>query len=337
MKCIKLNNMLVIVMAASMALPAHANLGSWFKALASLDKNKAKRVLCIGCTAGACIYALAKVPAAQKKIRVLKRWVQQLKPHVQQDVAACVGVAETQGRRKTMEDAYVIDRKADFALYGVFDGHGGRKVADFAAQNLPTVLRHSYAKIGNTDTALRQSFLEIHKQLGDAHGAQTQGCTAVVALVKDGKITVANAGDSRAVLARDGKAFALSDDHKPHRPDEKARIENLGGKVVHYGVPRVQGDLAVSRALGDKALNPYVTPEPEIMRTILTTKDEFLILACDGVWDVMNNQQAVDIVKDAFAQKQTATQASAILRNMAFKRGSQDNITAMVVRLTPVQ
>jgi protein phosphatase 1G len=135
------------------------------------------------------------------------------------------------------------------------------------------------------------------------HGAGGQGCTAVAALVRGGRLVVANTGDSRAVLSVRGRAEPLSQDHKPVLLEEAARIARAGGFVRDN---RVNGALAVSRTLGDldfkrnAALPPHeqmVVATPDVRAFDLADGDEFLILACDGVWDVMSSQEAVDFVR----------------------------------------
>ena len=128
----------------------------------------------------------------------------------------------------------------------------------------------------------------------------SDGTTAIVATVHDGKVTVANAGDSRCILVRrGGTALALSDDHKPSREDEVTRIRDLGGKVIYWGRWRVQGVLAVSRAIGDVNLQPYITAVPEVMHHDIGANDLFLVLATDGLWDVMSNDDvAVFVTKN---------------------------------------
>ena len=248
-----------------------------------------------------------------------------------------VGFSEMRGRRPTMEDAHTIVVMDNYAWYGLYDGHGGRKVADFAAENLHKNVISSLQGTNDVHVALRKGFEELNAQLDSVtFDVQGQGSTAVVALVKDGTLIVANLGDSRVVVSHAGKAIALTDDHKPDRADEKARIEKLGGKVIEYGVPRVQGILAVSRALGDKALHPYVSFEPEIRQKELDPDDEFMIIACDGVWDVVSNQEAVDMVKQALSDCATdLNKAAEALRDEAFDRGSGDNISVIIVRLAP--
>ncbi len=246
------------------------------------------------------------------------------------------GVAEMQGRRSTMEDAHCIEVNEKYGFFGLYDGHGGRDVADYAATTLH--INCDLAECATHDdvkNALEKGFLKTHEDLDTADfDARWQGCTAVVALVRDGQLYVAHAGDSRAVLCCAGKAVALTDDHKPGRPDEKQRIEDLGGEVVFWGAWRVNGNLAVSRALGDKHSAPHVIPNPEITQRTLMPQDAFMILACDGVWDVFDNQEAVDIVKESMQNKpRNLDHAAATLRDAAYEKGSTDNISVIVVGL----
>ncbi|KAL4450727.1 hypothetical protein ABPG77_001083 [Micractinium sp. CCAP 211/92] len=141
----------------------------------------------------------------------------------------------------------------------------------------------------------------------DDYLGPSAGCTAVCAVVRGGELFVANAGDSRCVLSRAGRAVAMTQDHKPMDTDEYARIMKAGGFVADG---RVNGSLNLSRALGDleykqtKELGPeeqMVTALPEIRRETLQPGDEFLILACDGIWDVLTNQEAVDFVRERLA------------------------------------
>lgn len=132
------------------------------------------------------------------------------------------------------------------------------------------------------------------------------GCTAVLAVMKGRELFVANAGDSRAVLGRAGQAVALSEDHKPASTSEKQRITDAGGFVSEVGgVTRVNGNLNLSRAIGDLRYKgngdippekQIITAQPDVRRVSLTPADRFLLLACDGIWDVMSNQQAVEFV-----------------------------------------
>ncbi|PPA62309.1 Protein phosphatase 2C family protein [Cryptosporidium hominis] len=142
-----------------------------------------------------------------------------------------------------------------------------------------------------------------------ACGPEHCGTTAVVAVILPDEtgdtpyLIVANAGDSRAVLSRSGQAIALSHDHKPELPLENERILKAHGTVENG---RVDGNLNMSRTLGDlqyksdSSLTPEeqkITAFPDVRIIPLTNEDEFIVLACDGIWDVVDNQLCVDIVR----------------------------------------
>ena len=189
---------------------------------------------------------------------------------------------------------------------------------------------------------------------GDANPpavAQLQaGCTAVVAVLHGHDLYVANAGDSRAVLCRGGQAFALSEDHKPGQEGERSRIMAAGGFLSNIGgVTRVNGNLNLSRAIGDlkyktnSGLPPneqIITAEPDVKHVVLTHNDPFFLLACDGVWDVMTNQQACEFVSERLEQnRDLKTISSELLDACLASNPSEtqgvgcDNMTAIIVRL----
>ncbi len=254
--------------------------------------------------------------------------------HVVADNRHAYGLAQLQGKRPTMEDAHCVEMRKNHAFFGLFDGHGGRCVADYVAQNLYSNIIKQAQHAHDLSAALRGGYQNTDKNLEQALGApvaQQQGTTAVSLMIRDGMLYVANAGDSRAVLCRAGKAVALSHDHKPNRPDEKNRIKKLGGRILWLGCWRVQGVLAISRAIGDHELAPYVIPDPEVCCETITNDDEFVILACDGVWDVLTNQEAIDLVRNFLKHEHNFAHAAQKLVQTAFKRGSTDNISAIVV------
>ncbi|CAI6005780.1 unnamed protein product [Closterium sp. NIES-65] len=139
----------------------------------------------------------------------------------------------------------------------------------------------------------------VHEPLA----AETVGSTSVVLVVTAHHLVVGNCGDSRAVLCRGGKAVPLSKDHKPEREDEMKRVEKAGGRVIFWNGYRVLGVLAMSRAIGDRYLKPYVIPEPEVTITQRHPDDELVVLASDGLWDVISNEAAVDIARRCLAQR----------------------------------
>ena len=244
-----------------------------------------------------------------------------------------------QGARPYNEDVACghCDLDREQAFFGCFDGHAGKRAALWAKENLPEnvfrhLKRHSPADaliIAFADT--NADFLK-HAWLGDWN----DGCTATTALLLGTDLYVANAGDSRAVLCRRGDApgMPLSVDHKPSVPSEAARIKARGGTVVTpaRGCARINGSLATSRGFGDKSFTKYITAEPDIRHRKLEAGDDFLILATDGLWDVLSNEQAATIVLTS----PTVAAAARALTAEAWRLGSLDNITALVIDLRPL-
>jgi protein phosphatase 1G len=180
------------------------------------------------------------------------------------------------------------------------------------------------------------------------------GCTSVVALKHGAELYVANAGDSRGVLCRGGQAIALSEDHKPAQEGERRRIINAGGFLSEIGgVCRVNGNLNLSRAIGDLKyktntdLPPreqIITAEPDVSHVTLQPDDRFFLLACDGVWDVMSNQQAVDFVSQRLDQGRTIPEICSQLLDACLaddpkeaKGVGCDNMTVIIVLLSQQQ
>lgn len=232
-------------------------------------------------------------------------------------------LSSMQGWRVEMEDAHsahigLPGGNKDWSFFGVFDGHAGSKASLYCAEQLLESIttnedfRNIKASNGQESStvtkALRRGFLELDSRLRQLPEIETgedkSGTTVTSVLVSPSQIYFANCGDSRAVLARGGKVAFSTQDHKPTNPAEKERIQNAGGSVM---IQRVNGSLAVSRALGDfdyksssgrGQCEQLVSPEPDIHIEDRTESDEFLVLACDGIWDVMSNEDVCDFVRD---------------------------------------
>lgn len=251
--------------------------------------------------------------------------------HASEQYHTIFGAAQTCGHRRSMEDAHHVEISGTCAFFGLYDGHGGADMARFAARTLHTYIKPDDKDSRTISQQLHTAFIKTHHNF---HTDQRQGCTALVAYIHQGHLFVANAGDSRAVLCNAGTAVPLSVDHKPSRADEKQRIERCGGHVTQrYNTARVNGSLAVSRALGDKYLHRLVIPDPEISCIKLARNDEFLILACDGLWDVVDNQSAVNLVKKALQADNDLVAAARLLQDTALVRGSKDNISVIIIDL----
>jgi protein phosphatase 2C family protein 2/3 len=259
------------------------------------------------------------------------------------------GQSSMQGWRERMEDAYVtvqlnssLSRGLDIkngimnlkqewdclGLFGVFDGHGGAHVANFCARHLPREMEAAGWRGRSVAEALHESFHSLDNSLQDSafseelmscgasssdQPAHSCGCTAAACCVmRTGEVIVANAGDCRVVLSRQGVAQDLSQDHKPNLPKEHARIRNAGGQLTEKATGkrrktiRINGGLNVSRTIGDhkykqnESLPPnsqMVSCTPDMMTFRRSPQDEFMVIACDGVWDVLSSQQVVDAVR----------------------------------------
>ena len=205
--------------------------------------------------------------------------------------------------RKTMEDAHVVkvpymgDGTAGF--FAVYDGHGGNEAAVEAANSLHVILEAEIKSKGSIKEAFESAYAKVDESLKST--ATDRGSTAVTCLIqKKGmapKIHIANAGDARAILCRNGRAVRLTQDHKPSVESEKKRITDSGGFITN---DRVNSILGVSRALGDHLLKKWVISTPYYIESDLQEGDSMMIIACDGVWDVIEDSEAIDIARGQF-------------------------------------
>lgn len=297
------------------------------------------------------------------------------------------GMTSVCGRRRDMEDAVAIhpsfcgqnpNSPSGLHFFGVYDGHGCSHVATRCMDRMHEIVKSEFDNGDSSpwEQILSESFSKMDKEVVECSAAggksgspvsacrcelQTPQCdavgsTAVVAVVTPDKIVVSNCGDSRAVLCRNGVAIPLSVDHKPNRPDELNRIQEAGGRVIFWDGPRVLGVLAMSRAIGDNYLKPYVISDPEVTVTDRSPDDECLILASDGLWDVVSNETACGVARMCLQSRKPASpprspgndiavteaetssdkacsDASILLTKLALARHSTDNVSVVVVDL----
>lgn len=244
-----------------------------------------------------------------------------------------------------MEDAVVAEHVSQYvSVFAVFDGHGGDFCSRWAANELPRRLR-LVARLHHTPATEAEEVQAAATSLGDSlrqmdddlrregRKAWSCGTTAVALLVSPRCLTVANLGDSRAVLCRKGNPLPMSKDHKPRGPTERYRILQAGACIIDG---RVNGDLALSRALGDfrhknvPGLPPSKQPvssDPELRCMMRMRDDGFLLLACDGVWDVMSSADAVDFVVNDFL---SPTHQLAVAKLSSFVDGHATGLGCMV-------
>ncbi|KAK9070346.1 hypothetical protein SSX86_010747 [Deinandra increscens subsp. villosa] len=285
------------------------------------------------------------------------------------------------GRARVMEDEISVKMNLcrpeingykPVHFFGVFDGHGGHHVSALCKENMHVIMEEELMRVKVTAAerltggeleevwrkAINRSFERMDEMaltLCQCDGLENfmvcrchpqlslVGSTAVVVLLTQEYIIVGNSGDSRAVLCRNGKAVPLSVDHKPDREDERARIEALGGRILFAGNgSRVEGVLAMTRAIGDRFLKQVVTSEPEFMLMKREAEDTSLILASDGLWDVLSSELTCEVVHKCQQENLRSNMVgeggalyptAALLVRLAMGRRSTDNISVIVVDL----
>ncbi|KAL9647707.1 hypothetical protein ABK040_015196 [Willaertia magna] len=268
--------------------------------------------------------------------------------------------ASSIGKRPTMEDEHFFLKNIDetlnigspykvHSMFGVFDGHCGSECAEFCRKNLYKLIGKNKHFLTNVETAFNDAFeacdFQFRAECDSTHKKTVivdenyefyaySGCTATVCLLRNDQLIIANLGDTRCVMAHAGNAVQLTQDHKPTRKDERKRIEKYGG-LVTFG--RINGTLAVSRAFGDYEFkergSELVSIKPELSVLQITRDSDFIIVACDGLWDVMSSQEAVYLVYQLLAQFRDAKMACEKLVETAISSGSMDNVTVILILL----
>jgi protein phosphatase 1G len=265
------------------------------------------------------------------------------------------GVCAMKGWRKRMEDPHITDiskgENGRFNIFGVFDGHGGKEVAQFVSNHFTeSFLKNEKIKKNNIKQAICDTFLKMDELMFQKEGIEelksiskkcqeedkiffeknnvveteldlymksllkkdeniafSRGCTACVCVIDTltGKIFFANAGDSRVILCKKGKAYRMSVDHKPELELESNRIKKADGWVSEYG--RINGNLNLSRTLGDleyknnKNLPPQeqiITAYPDVVDDKIGEDNDFIVIGCDGIWDCIQDQDVCDIITE---------------------------------------
>jgi len=272
----------------------------------------------------------------------------------------------------------------------VFDGHGGDECSNYLVDTLPHQIReHMYAERSALTAAiessrsmarpeqatedaaselmrkiLKKAYLKTDKDFITPKNAPQSGSTAATLIIMGRRLFAANVGDSRVVLCRTGgQCVELTSDHKPSRPDEAARVRAAGGFILHK---RVMGELAITRAFGDKSFKmgikamledeadeiarglnenseakdltaPLVSAEPEIASLVMSHSDEFLLLACDGLFDVFRSQDAIALARqELIAHRGEPAEVARILSDQAIRvRRSRDNVSILIIVLRP--
>jgi len=273
------------------------------------------------------------------------------------------GLSSMQGWRLEMEDAHsaiigIPDIGETVSWFAVFDGHAGSRVSYHCSNHLLDCItsndqfRDAIKKenelsedelMEKVKSGVLKGFLELDEKLRKipevANGEDKSGTTAICVLISNNYIIFSNCGDSRGVLSGDGsKPIVVTQDHKPSNPPELERIQDAGGSVM---LQRVNGSLAVSRALGDfeyknvdgkGPTEQLVSPEPEFYKKKRDhASDEFLVLACDGVWDVMTNEDICSFVSARMSVTDNLEQIANEVIDTCLHKGSRDNMSIIII------
>lgn len=259
-----------------------------------------------------------------------------------------VGVAENKNAnfRRTMEDVHTyvenFASRLDWGYFAIFDGHAGNQASKWCGSNLHSIIEKKILEDENKDVrdVLNDSFVYADKHINSQLEGNS-GCTAAVGVLRwevpdnlpselidlyqhKRMLYTANVGDTRIVLFRNGHSVRLTYDHKASDSIEMQRVEQAGGLIMKS---RVNGMLAVTRSLGDKFFDSLVVGNPFTTSVEITTDDRFLILACDGLWDVIDDQEACEMIKDM----DNSDEAAKTLVRHALENGTTDNVTVMVI------
>jgi serine/threonine protein phosphatase PrpC len=263
-----------------------------------------------------------------------------------------VGLAEMNGWRNSMEDAHIIHGQDSWGFFAVFDGHGGSQCSSFVSKRMKEELVSK--GMPKDDDTMRSLVMQLDGEFLESK--QPSGSTGTFAIVQpesaEGRmhLRIGNIGDSRVLLGRadgtmvegTGTDGGLTTDHKPDNADERARIQRTGGTVEFVqGVPRVNGDLAVSRAFGDEhhkksgpsAEEQPVSAVPEFTSLSCDSTD-FLMLVCDGISEgTFPNREVVQLAAAELRKgdRPDPGAAATSICNMALDKGSTDNLSCMIV------
>ncbi|KAI9174869.1 hypothetical protein LWI28_023939 [Acer negundo] len=290
------------------------------------------------------------------------------------------GLISVIGRRRVMEDTVavaVVGKLESFDFFAVYDGHGGSYSSEMCRDRLHLIIsdeveerRKRRRMTSRRDgvscdgeggggggeggleywgEVMAASFAKMDEEVNNIEereypeAVESEGSTAVVVMVGEEELVVANCGGSRAVMYRGGMALPLSRDHKPDSLDEKERVEAAGGRVING---HVLGVLATSRSIGDRSLKPYVISKPEVTVSERRETDEFIVIGSDGLWDIVSNELACEVVRRCLngelenmkfpentSTGNRAAEAASLLAEMAIARGGRDNISVVVVEL----
>lgn len=234
--------------------------------------------------------------------------------------------------------------KAPINYFAVYDGHGGKFVSTYLHEHLPHYFMDKRTEYPLKKTTIQKLYTYVQNELRTKHfnkACETGSTCCIVIQYKENDsqyLNILNTGDSRAILCRNNIAVQLTKDHKPHLYEEKARIKSLGGEITFDGFDwRTESGLSVSRAFGDLNAEPIVTCIPDVYKYKLTKDDKFMIVACDGLYDVLTSDYIINFVLENCYDPYTGQRINKNINiakklgNHAIVKGSTDNISIICV------
>ena len=234
----------------------------------------------------------------------------------------------------------VVFQKGRNIFAGVYDGHGGKLTSNFIKQNIVNIYSNIQTNSITERLALTYKKLEsdLYNYYKSIQGKDMSGSTACSVMVTPTTIYVANTGDSRCILSKEGKAIALTIDHKPNNSVEYKRIQDNNEKnaVSYTGVYRI-GGLAVSRVFGDfyiKDRYKSVIYNPDIFVAKRNEYQDFLVIASDGLYDVMSNQEIVNFIHEQFKTTfNLNTVAKKLVYYSIYTKNTMDDVSVIIILL----
>jgi len=257
-----------------------------------------------------------------------------------------IDVAQHLGYRSSQEDRYSSSLVGnEYCIISVFDGFGGDDVSDYLSFFFHCEVRSALKKEATTEGALNAAVHIMEEKLVGKHIGQ--GSTPCSVMIQGKTIISTNVGDSRAVLCRQGgAALDLTRDHTPYDPIEKDRLEKAGlstqrigefgkdGKPIPgKGCVRINHGITLARAIGYSSDRPGITPEPEIKIFDLMEDDEFVVAACDGIWDVMSSEDVVCLITQKQTEDAERKKIPSLVIQEALSHGAIDNLTVVILWL----
>lgn len=241
------------------------------------------------------------------------------------------------GKRPTNEDNHLIYKNNIYEVYGIFDGHGGKDVSLFLKTIIQQLLNNNAFKIPLRKDNVKNICFFLQNKIKENSKLSIQGSTCLLLFKYDNKIQIINIGDSRCIICSNNKPLQITRDHKPIDPLEAERIKKMGGKITFDGLNYRINGLSLSRAFGD-CETEYTKPYPEIHTKILTNKDKFIILGCDGLYETLDNTIICNYIlyncydKNGNRINKNINMAEKLAK-LAIKNGSEDNVSVIIIYL----